>query len=273
VATAIITETWPPGGVIPPGFTTPAGPTSAWTVATDQVFEGTNSLRSASPRGNGDFSTFFNSDLSFSGTFTAGTVAFAYRVSSYEGFGLLDFLVDGAVVFSDTGETGWKSFSYQVTAGAHTLIWRFKNSLPFACSGAIPPPQGGAACADRAWIDAVVLPLQLASSTTTLASSRNPSNRNQPVTFTATVAGGAGTPSGIVVFRDGSSVIAGCSVATMTAGVAQCVTSALPLGTRAITAQYSGNATYVSSTSSTLTQTVSAAKMPLSPLLLLLLLN
>lgn len=271
-ATAIITEDWPPGGTIPSGMLTPAGSSAAWTVATDQVSEGANSLRSGAVFGNGDLATYFNSDLNLESVFSAGTVAFAYRVSSYQGLGSFEFLVDGTVVFMDTGETGWKSFSYQIGAGTHTLIWRFKNRLPSACNGSwTPPAQGGAACADRVWIDAVVLPLVLASSTIMLGSSSNPSVVGQSVTLTATVSGVSGTPRGYVVFRDGGSVIAGCAAVPVSNGTAQCITSSLLEGTHSITGQYSGNVTYSSSTSNTFTQTANTSVFPLVAIAILLL--
>ena len=67
---------------------------------------------------------------------------------------------DGVTILSDTGETGWKTFLFDiVTTGNHTLTWRFKNRISSACSGGwIPPAQGAGACADRVWIDAVSLP-------------------------------------------------------------------------------------------------------------------
>ena len=271
VVTGIITEDWPPGGTFPSNFGTSAG-SLAWTVATDQVFEGANSLRSAKVISSNGSNV--NSDLTFTGNFNAGIVAFAYRVSSYERFGFMDFLVDNTVVFSDTGESGWKTFSYQITAGTHTLIWRYKNRLTFPCNQATQPPQGGAACADRAWIDALVLPLALANSTSTLSASVNPSSVGQSVTLTATVAGSAGSPTGYVVFRDGGTVIAGCSAVPVVSSSAKCVTSALTEGAHSITGQYSGNATYTSSTSSALAQTVraTARAFPLVPVLMLLLL-
>ncbi len=109
-----------------------------------------------------------------------------------------------------------------------------------------------------------------ATSTTTLASNLNPSNFGQSVTFTATVSGGVGTPTGSVEFRDGGNVIAGCSAVPLSGGIAQCVTSAIPAGTRSITAQYAGNATYGASTSAVLMQTVIPGKVPLQAILFFL---
>ena len=158
VATGIIYEAWPPGGIFPAGYLTPDGSTAAWTLASDQVFEGPASLRSGSVTGNGDFATFFNSDISYTATFTGGLVGCAYRVSSYPFWGTFDFLIDGTVVLRADGESGWQYFTTPVSAGLRTLRWRFRNALPFACAVANPPPPGGGSCADRAWIDAISLP-------------------------------------------------------------------------------------------------------------------
>jgi hypothetical protein len=97
-----------------------------------------------------------------------------------------------------------------------------------------------------------------APTTTTLASSLNPSTVGLPVTFTATVAGAA--PTGNVAFRDGANTIAGCSgVALAGAGnsrTAACSTTALVQGTRSITAVYAGDVGNLASTSTALAQVV-----------------
>ncbi len=255
-AVGFISEDWggTVGGPLPSGFATTGG----WTVANDQAYEGTTSLRSAQVFG--DMTNYTNSDLTFTGVVPAGVIAFAYRVSSYQSYGVFEFIVDGTTVFSDTGETGWKSYLYTLaTGGTHTLTWRFKNRLSSACnSGWNPPPQGGSACADRVWIDSVSLPLTLTTPSISLASSVNPSASGQSVTLTATVAGTSGTPAGTVQFRDGASVIAGCSAQALASGSATCSTSALAPGTHTITAVYSGSTTYATLTSSALTQVVAS---------------
>ncbi len=271
-------DTFPVGAVIPAGFVTPATSAStAWTVDVTSGYMSPSSLQSAAVIGV-DGTNYVNSDLEYTATFPDGTVTFYYRVSSYStSQGALEFTVDGVIPASFTpigGETGWLFASVPITAGNHTLRWRFKNRLSFACARAIPAPPGGAACADRAWIDAVVFPSTQVTSTTALGTSQNPSIVGASVTFTAIVAGSSGTPSGTVTFRDGGSTIPNCSAVPVVSGAAQCVTSALTEGSHSITGQYSGNATYVSSTSSTLTQTVTAVPagvFPLVPLLMLLL--
>ncbi len=83
-----------------------------------------------------------------------------------------------------------------------------------------------------------------AATTTTVSSSVNPSYFRQDVTFTATVTSTAGgTPTGTVQFKvDG--VNAGAAVALNASGVTTFTTSSLYPGTHAITADYSGDATF-----------------------------
>jgi sugar lactone lactonase YvrE len=105
----------------------------------------------------------------------------------------------------------------------------------------------------------------LEETATALTSSVNPSVAGQNVTFTATVAisgGGGVTPTGMVTFLDGSSVLA--TVALTTAGAiasAAYTTNALAVGVHPVTAVYSGDATnqIVGSTSEVLDQDVQAA--------------
>ncbi|MDW4571735.1 Ig-like domain repeat protein [Microbacterium sp. M3] len=79
----------------------------------------------------------------------------------------------------------------------------------------------------------------LSATTTALASSLNPSTFGQSVTFSATVtSGGAPVTAGSVVFADGATTLA--AVPIDGAGQASLTTSALAVGTHAITANYSG---------------------------------
>ena len=68
----------------------------------------------------------------------------------------------------------------------------------------------------------------------------------------------AGTPTGSVNFADNGVSIAGCETQPLVAGDATCTTSALTVGSHAITAGYSGAPTFSPSTSTTLTQAVDA---------------
>ena len=88
-----------------------------------------------------------------------------------------------------------------------------------------------------------------------LASSNNPSNRNQNVTFTATVTHrGSAVTSGTVTFREGSTVLAG-PIAVNASGRASFSISTLSSGTHVVTAVYNGTASYEADGTTT-TQTV-----------------
>ena len=94
--------------------------------------------------------------------------------------------------------------------------------------------------------------------TTVLASGTNPSVFGQGVTFTATVTrtSGSGTPTGSVVFKDGTTTL---GTGILSGGVATLVDSALSLGSHSISASYAGDSNFSASSSSSLTQTVNAA--------------
>src|SRR2546425_2122413 len=97
-----------------------------------------------------------------------------------------------------------------------------------------------------------------ASTTTTVASSLNPSTLGQSVTFTATVtanAPGAGTPSGTVTFFDGTTTL---GTGMLSAGKATFTTSTLAVSppSHSITASYGGDGSFNVSTSTALTQVV-----------------
>ncbi len=83
-----------------------------------------------------------------------------------------------------------------------------------------------------------------ASTTTSITPSANPSAYGQSVTFTATVSPSAAT--GTVTFYDGSTQIA--TTQTISGGSASVSTSTLGVGSHTITAVYSGDANYATST-------------------------
>jgi hypothetical protein len=94
------------------------------------------------------------------------------------------------------------------------------------------------------------------SNATSVTSNLNPSTPGDAVTFTATVApsnGATGTPTGTVTFYDGTT---SQWTSTLVGGVATWSTSTLAQGSHSITAAYSGDANFSSSTSPPLTQIV-----------------
>jgi hypothetical protein len=93
-----------------------------------------------------------------------------------------------------------------------------------------------------------------ASTTTSLASSKNPSVKGEEVTFTATVTGGSVTPTGIVTFKEGVTELGTGELNAN--GIAIFETSSLSVGTYRIVAEYSGDATYDGSSSANVNQVV-----------------
>src|SRR5262249_19930890 len=92
------------------------------------------------------------------------------------------------------------------------------------------------------------------STTTTLISSSASTTYGDSVTFTATVAGPGGTPSGtIVFFVDGAN--AG-SVDLDASGTATLTTAALGAGTRTISATYGGDQSYSTSDATPIAQSI-----------------
>src|SRR6185503_13215968 len=101
--------------------------------------------------------------------------------------------------------------------------------------------------------------VNVASTTTSLASSPNPSVVGQSVALTATVAvtsPGAGSPGGSVEFFDG---VTSLGTAPVSAGSALLNTSALAVGPHSLTAVYSGNTSFSGSTSAAHGHTVNQA--------------
>jgi hypothetical protein len=89
--------------------------------------------------------------------------------------------------------------------------------------------------------------------TVTLGSSPNPSQEGQRVTFTATVASGAGAPTGSVHFLEGLTPL---GTADLVSGTATFSTSNLCIGPHWITAVYQGDASFTQANSNTVRQVV-----------------
>src|SRR2546430_10363355 len=95
------------------------------------------------------------------------------------------------------------------------------------------------------------------ASSTSVASSNNPSIFGSAVTFTATVTSSATSiPTGTVTFQDGAATL---GTGMLSGGNATLATSALAGGVHSITAIYGGDANFANSTSPVLMQTVNKA--------------
>jgi hypothetical protein len=88
-----------------------------------------------------------------------------------------------------------------------------------------------------------------------LVSSLNPSTPNVNVTFTVTVSSSNGTPTGTVIFNDGSTALS-VALPLDGSGVAAFSTATLAAGTHPVTAVYSGDANFSTVTSPIVSQRV-----------------
>jgi hypothetical protein len=278
-ADGLILETWPTNAALPAGWTTPAGSSTPWVVVNDTSGDGDGTSLAS---GVMDFSHLACAgDPTYAGsapcpskiqadvTLNGGEVQFMYRVSSFPSLGFFELLVDGAVYFSDSGrdpdaDTGWQYTTIAVPAGHHILTWQFRPELNAPCNSVTIKGLHYPACQDRAWIDDVSLPLALGPSATTLTSSSNPSIAGAGVTFTATVSGASGPPTGTVSFQDAGTPISGCEAVALASALATCRFNPTAAGTFTLRAVYSGSTTYAPSTSSDLVQQVSAAQAALT---------
>jgi hypothetical protein len=161
-------------------------------------------------------------------------VTLAATVTPSTATGTVQFLDGATVVGTATLANGSASFiTSALTQGTHsiTAVYSGDASDPGSTSSAVSEI------------------VQLGS-TVTLASSLNPSVVGQTVTFTANVTASA---TGTVQFLDGSTVL---STVPLSSGAAVYSTSGLNQGIRFITTVYSGDATYLTSRSLALVETV-----------------
>jgi hypothetical protein len=136
---ALIDDGFPGSGTLP-GWKQPADSNAPWIAASDSAYAGTFSFKS------GTLSNNQQSEVSYASVFSAGNVSFARKVSSELSHDFLEFLIDGVVIGSWSGEVPWSVVSFPITAGRHTVLWRYRKD------------SSGSAGSDAAWIDSVLLP-------------------------------------------------------------------------------------------------------------------
>ncbi len=153
-------------------------------------------------------------------------------------------LMDGTTSLGSSSLSSGGNAQFTVgglSAGAHSVTAGYSGDANFTANTS-------AALAET---------VNLASTTTTISTSLNPSAFDQSVTFTATVQPPSGTTAaGAVTFMDGSTSL---GYATLSSNSAQLAVSALTVGTHSITAVYAGGANLAGSTSAVLSQVVNGA--------------
>jgi hypothetical protein len=154
----------------------------------------------------------------------------------------------GTIAFSDGGTplqtvplvNGQASYSTSsLAAGTHTITALYSGDTTFVTSSTVTTQTVN----------------QAATSDTALVSSPNPSAQGQQVTFTATITGSGGTPTGTVTFSLRGNTL---KTVPLASGVAVYSTATLPVGANAVTATYGGDSNFATSNAVT-TQTVNKA--------------
>jgi hypothetical protein len=164
----------------------------------------------------------------------------------------------GSALFYSTylgGNGGNAGYGIAVDSTGNAYVTGGTTSSEFPTMNPLQPVYGG----DQ---DAFVTKIQvLASTTTTLSSSPNPSTDGQAVTFIAVVTSSAGSPPDgeSVSFMKGKAVL---GTGSLSGGSASFTTSTLKVGTTTVTAVYAGDSNFAGSTSKAVKQVVNNAAMP-----------
>jgi hypothetical protein len=173
------------------------------------------------------------------------TVTFTVAISSSGGIpiGTVMFQDGNTVLGTADLSNGQSTFSTAtLTVGTHSISALYGGNLPYRTSYSSP-------------FEVVITKAKTATIATASTSSIS---QGQAVTLTAVVsvrAPGAGTPTGTVTFKDGSTIL---STIEISDGQAVFSTSQLGVGSHTITVTYSGDANFTGSTA-TLNQTITSA--------------
>jgi hypothetical protein len=170
--------------------------------------------------------------------------------------------------FSDGGpnQTQTGTYSYPLTQGQQYVFFVNLNGSNNLLTGSDSSASASGSI-DFSWhlASSTTPPPPIATPSITVVPTPNPSTYGQPVTFTATVsaaASGLPTPTGLVTFEDGSTVLNPGGTPLNASGIATFTTSTLAVDTHSITAVYGGDGNFSSVTSSPVMQTVTPAPTP-----------
>jgi hypothetical protein len=136
-------DNFPPNGQMPAGW---SSPDVNWRVVANSVndpsFRGGFSMKS------GAIIDGQSSSVQVTTTVAAGTVDFAYKVSSEDFYDTFSFYIDDILQFPfpKSGQIGWTEVSIPVTAGSHVFKFVYQKDTDTTLYS------------DAAWIDSVVFP-------------------------------------------------------------------------------------------------------------------
>lgn len=134
-----IIETWENGGETQ--FNWNYEGNADWFITTNMPYAGVNCMQS------GAINNSQTTTLIMTSNFTqAGDVQFMYKTSTESGYDYLYYNVDNVNIASWSGENAWTSYTSSLTAGTHTLRWKYTKDNIFS-SGS-----------DAAWVDDIVMP-------------------------------------------------------------------------------------------------------------------
>ncbi len=156
----------------------------------------------------------------------------------------------GTVAFKQAGETITSCSAQTVTTGTATCTVTGLGAGQYGITAAY----SGDNNYNSSWSPGLTQTVKKKTTTTTMSSSLNPSTVGEAITYTASVS--PATATGTVVFKQAGETIPSCSAQTVTTGTATCTVTGLGAGGYWITAAYSGDSNYSSSSFSGLTQTV-----------------
>lgn len=188
----------------------------------------------------------------------SGTGVQATPVIDWSPPSTISYGTDLSTVLTATAQSGSTeipgSFTYTATAtGSAAVAVTGATILPvgnYGLEATFTPTNSSDSKSGTASASLVV---SQATPTLSLTSSGGSVFLSNPVTFTAAVTANSGSPSGSVSFYDGSTLLKQVDLAS---GSASYSTSNLSVGTHSITAVYSGDANFLSGTSSAVTTDV-----------------
>lgn len=241
------------------GTLTPSGTTSAVTTfQTSSLAAGTHSITASY---GGDANDFTSTSAAFSETVNIASSTTALVASANPSIAGKPLTLTATVTTNGGTAAGTVNFYNGTTLlGSGTLngigVATFTSSTLPVGSYSITANYAGDANDTGSTSASLALSVIQATTVVKLVASSPSVQVTAAVTFTATVTGNGGVPTGSVTFMDGANTLG--SVAVNAGGVAAYTTSSLAVGTHTITAVYGGDANDAGSTSSAVTETVTA---------------